>query len=360
MSIYQHIPPITKRNDREESLFKEALRQLPVIYSHENTFAFQLTEFPKDYPASYNFPAGEDANQNKYYNRGFDSHASRTVPQHCADMCLLFSCVDFGVCVLYSWTFTESVVASFTKDQNMIVNLGKVCYDEDAGALKVRDNKAAGALYGASDDHGNQTLLKTRGQILKACHGTRKPPLTPAAFDAKLSSPEIKFTNGKEDKPRVLAIQERAFQISFSGVKGLKYNNLKWGDEDAKAVASVLQTCVATQLEELHLDDNEITDTGLTALTAAMLLGPVGDKANRRSTVPNLRLLSLRSCKIDSKGIRELVGAIRSGALPSLERLDVSANIFSEKPYEERKGEKKECTDELKKVCELWGCEVLQ
>jgi hypothetical protein len=350
MSIYQHVPSRNIiRHGREDNLFKEALDQLPVIFSHENTFAFQLTEFPEDYPASYNFPAGVDANQNTYYNRGFDTHASWTVPQHCADMCSLFSCVDFGVCVLYSWTFTESVVASFTKDQNMIVDLGKVCYDE-----------AAGALYGASDDHGNQTLLKTRGQILRACRGARKPPLTPAAFADKLSSPEIKFTNGKEDKPRVLDIQERAFQISFSGVKGLKYNNLKWGDEDAKAVASVLQTCVATQLEELHLDDNEITDTGLTALTAAMLLGPVGDKANRRSTVPNLRLLSLRSCKIDSKGIRELVGAIRSGALPSLERLDVSANIFSEKPYEERKGEKKECTDELKKVCELWGCEVLQ
>lgn len=231
----------------------------------------------------------------------------------------------------------------------MIVDLGKVCYDEDAGAL-----------YDAADVHGNQTLLKTRGQILRACHGARQPPLIPAAFAAKLSSPNIKFTNGKDDKPRVLDIQEKAFRIAFSGVKGLKYNNLGWGDDDAKAIASVLQTGVATQLEELHLDDNKITDIGLTALTAAMLLGPVGEKANRRSTVPNLRLLSLRSCKIDSKGIRELVGAIRSGALPSLVKLDVSANIFSKKPFEERKEEEKECTDELKKVCELWGFEVLQ
>lgn len=101
MSIYQHIPPNISRNDRENILFKTALDQLPVIYSHENTFAFQLTQFPKDYPASYKFDesAGKP-NQETYYNRGFDKHASRTVPQHCADMCSLFSCVDFGVCVL--------------------------------------------------------------------------------------------------------------------------------------------------------------------------------------------------------------------------------------------------------------------
>jgi hypothetical protein len=343
MSIYQHVPSRNIiRHGREDNLFKKALDQLPVIFSHENTFAFQLTEFPEDYPASYNFPAGVDANQNTYYNRGFDTHASWTVPQHCADMCSLFSCVDFGVCVLYSWTFTESVVASFTKDQNMIVDLGKVGYDE-----------AAGALYGASDDHGNQTLLKTRGQILRACRGARKPPLTPAAFADKLSSGDdgrpLKFTNGK-DSDHVRTIQKEAFCMAFSGVKGLKYNNLGWGDEDAKAIASVLQTGFATQLEELHLDDNvKITDTGLTALTAAMLLGPVGEKANRRSTVPNLRLLSLRNCNIDSEGISKLVEAIRLGALPSLERLDVSLNRFTEGK-----------TDELIKVCELWGCEVLQ
>jgi hypothetical protein len=225
----------------------------------------------------------------------------------------------------------------------MIVDLGKVCYDEDAGALYAADDKHV---------HGNQTLLKTRGQILRACNGTRKPPLTPAAFADKLSSGDdgrpLKFTNGKDDPPLVRKIQEQAFRIAFNSVKGLKYNNLGWGEDDAKAVASVLQTGEATQLEELHLDDNEIKD-GLTALTAAMLLGPVGEKANRRSTVPNLRLLSLRNCNIDSEGISKLVEAIRLGALPSLERLDVSLNRFTE-----------DKTDELIKVCELWGCEVLQ
>lgn len=309
LSMHQHDPPRCTRTDLQTELFTMALDMLPVLYAHEYTLTFQLTQFPADYPEAYHFPPNVKANQETYYNRG--------------------------------WTHTEATIASFVKNQNMVLDLGKVRYDAATSALCTRT-------------HYSQTLLTTREQILRACHGARKPPLMPDEFSKILD--KLSFTNGKDDRPRVAKIQEKAFDIAFGGVKQLKYNHLKWDAEGAMAIASVLASGAAPELEELHLDDNRIDDQGLKRLAADMLQGPEG--GNRCSTVPKLRILSLRNCNITSDGIFGLKEAMRLGALPSLEKLDVSANPFSAKPREEREQEDQKRSLELVEACKLWGVSI--
>ena len=233
LSLHQHPDPANggMRTEAEDALFKQGLDCLGTLYSHRYTTVLRLTTFPDGHKAE-NQPEG--SNVAAYFDRG--------------------------------WCFTESCMASLTKDDKRSLDLGRM-----------------------RDDTGYDY------QALKAVcaqGGCRRPPLLPSQFAAELESKT--FANGTEDMPLVTRLYEGAFMEQIGKATMLCYSSLGWGDAEAAQLAEVITSGAAPMLEELHLDGNEIGDEGYKALAAAI---------RKDGAAPRLSLVS-----VDSKPA-ELVAA---------------------------------------------------
>ena len=256
-SLHQHPDPANGvvRTEEQNALFKQGLACLGMFYSHNGTTVLRLTKFPEGYKKE---DQPEDANVSDYCDRG--------------------------------WCFTESAMASLTKDFRKSLDLGRMCDDKE---------------------------YKYSFELIEDCTkgGGRRPPLLPSAFAAELETKS--FTNGKDDKPLVKRLYEAAFQEQFGKATELRYNFLGWGDAEVTQLAEVLASGAAPRLEKLILHGNKIGDEGCKALAAAL----------KEGAAPRLKELELQCNNIGDEGCKALAAALgKNGALPLLKSLVLHRN----------------------------------
>ncbi len=79
-----------------------------------------------------------------------------------------------------------------------------------------------------------------------------------------------KFTNGKQDHPRVAQLYRQSFWNLLGTTAVLSFTHVGWGDEEAKQVATVLASGALRALTSLLLSANDIGDQGMRALATAI------------------------------------------------------------------------------------------
>jgi Ran GTPase-activating protein (RanGAP) involved in mRNA processing and transport len=280
------------RRPEEESLFREALGSLGVLYSLPRTFVFMIRSFPPDYdnPSMY----ARSGNLAPYSDRG--------------------------------WCFCESSWAGMVKNKDMVLDLTNESNDSSSGRV---------------DEATGGTCLPWDAYVAK-CRQGRSAPLTPDAFAARLE--EKSFTNGSTDRPRVADLYRRCFQKRFGTATWLGYNSLGWGAAEARAVAAVLASGATPALSELSLQFNSLGDDGAQALAAALpharalahlrlgnnQIGDAGAVA-LAAALPATALQELRlsANTIGAAGAAALLKALP--AVPTLARLHLHENLLGNK-----------------------------
>ena len=223
-SLHQHDGSSSgRRLPAEDALFKAALASLGTLFAHPYTTVFQLSQFPPDYPDGYEVPPG--AHSAPYSERG--------------------------------WCFCECSWARAVKDNNRVLDISKFT-----------------GRTGRDGDYMATLTDCTVGRILaypNRPQEKREAPVIPARFAALLEGKT--FTNGTTDRPLVNRIYQEEFERTFGHVRHVNYAALNWGDEEAQALALVLEGGFAPRLESLDLSCNAIGDDGVHAITAAIRSG---------------------------------------------------------------------------------------
>ena len=149
------------------------------------------------------------------------------------------------------WCIAEKLMSAIVKDQDALIDMGKLKGSESTVADLVTHGKSE-----------------------------RPPPMAPDAFHAMLKSgvedESIKFTN-KGDVELVATIYRRAFLDEMSAATALHYGQLGWGDEQLVTLSMALTFAHAggalASVTHLLLQNNEISDKGLEALSGALAKG---------------------------------------------------------------------------------------
>ena len=115
-----------------------------------------------------------------------------------------------------------------------------------------------------------------------------------------------------------------AFLVAhFADKKAMGFNQLGWGDEEARRLAAALEHATAQgalkALEDLNLHGNNIGDVGVRHVADALA----------RGAAPALEKLNLSFNEIGDEGMRHLGDALARGAAPALKGLDLSFNPAS-------------------------------
>ena len=104
--------------------------------------------------------------------------------------------------------------------------------------------------------------------------------------------------------------------LSSGALASLKELNLgynKIGDGGMEHLSSALSRGALGSLEQLYLNGNQIGDEGISALS-------------RHGTLETLKILDLNGNQIGDEGSGAFLGALRSGALPSIEKIELWGN----------------------------------
>ncbi|CAK0853317.1 unnamed protein product [Prorocentrum cordatum] len=188
------------------------------------------------------------------------------------------------------WCFCEALWATMTKDNTLVLDLGK-----DTG-------KKAG-------------FFGLRAQ----CQADRRPPVLPASFSEELQKKW--FSHAPTDRPRVEELYTKAFSERFTHNTKLDYARLSWANREARAVAAVLRAGAVPNLRELLLGMNRIGDSGTACLAEAFGSG----------VTPRLSRLSLGINRVGDAGVASLAEAFgRSGATPQLAQLWLQNNQIAD------------------------------
>jgi hypothetical protein len=191
------------RTPDQSLLFKRGLAGINIIYAHQWSWVLCLTTIPK----------GVDARA--YHSRG--------------------------------WCVFELLVASMITNSNLLLDLGRL-----AGAASLAD-------------YDRDVRLK--------CIARRKAPVSPARFEQMLlhtrdpsgDGHKYKFTNGKEDRPFVIARYAEVFDAAVGGATHLHYTTLNWGDPEAHQLGAALPFAIS--LKVLSLKENpQVGDRGAAAI----------------------------------------------------------------------------------------------
>lgn len=158
--------------------------------------------------------------------------------------------------------FCEASVANLSKDYSMVLDLGAMH----------RWTRYAPPLLAAL---GCPCVPAGLGylNIIEECamHAGRAPPLTPAAFYARLQSKS--FTSKKADLPTVRCLYDDAFAARLGGARTLAFGGLNWGDDEAAQFAELMRSGVLTRVESIALTKNRIGEAGMRALAEAIASG---------------------------------------------------------------------------------------
>jgi hypothetical protein len=113
---------------------------------------------------------------------------------------------------------------------------------------------------------GNVTRWR---DVKRECtQGVRPPPRLPEGFEAELESKL--FTNGKEDYDKTLQLYRDAFDKHLGEAEILRYQNLQWGDVEAKQLAKVIRSGAMKSVHVLFLENNPIGEEGRRELVEAI------------------------------------------------------------------------------------------
>ena len=202
------------RKNEENELFGHGLAGLATLYGVQATWVLRMTKKPDDHPAAYDLP--EDANKADYENRG--------------------------------WCFTEQSWSTLTKFSQMALDVGLLPDD----CIDFWD-------------------------MVKACSKTRLPPLLPLEFEKELEKKKpngkdyVKnFTNGKDDRPRVIQLYTESYLKQFQRVDNLMYSDVDWGDAEMEQLVKVFAQ-TPTFLVRLYLHKNpKISARGLDQLASLL------------------------------------------------------------------------------------------
>lgn len=171
------------------------------------------------------------------------------------------------------WCFCESSMASLAKISWLVLDLSKLNGDE--------------THFWAKTLHDSQSVLDT-------CKAGRAPPITPAEFSDLLQTKS--FTSKKADIGVVIALYTLSFEQRLGSATMIGYHELGWTDTDLASLIKVIESGAMPKLTHLHLHGNQIT----------------------------------------AEGIRNLATAARSGALPSIQQIDVCRNPGEDLSYDGR------------------------
>ena len=255
LSLYQHPKPTTyMRTEEQNTLFKQGLGCLGMLYSHPYTTVLRLTSFPDGHKKE---DQPEGTNVSEYFDRG--------------------------------WCFTENALSSLTKDSYSSLDLGLMHEDKEY----------------SYDGKASLSAACTAG-------GGRRPPLLPSQFATELETKT--FTNGKDDKPLVKGLYERAFAEQFGQATKLYYGGLGWTGAEAAKLAEVIASTAAPQLQRLGLEHNKFGDEGCKWLSSTL------------RAAPQLEWLRLDDNQIGDDGLKALAATLREGAAPRLKTLNLIDN----------------------------------
>lgn len=265
-SLYQKGAAGEPRTPAETNHFSTALGSLSLWYSHPKTIVLKITKLPEGYPNGFSFPEGITANQADYYDRG--------------------------------WCYCESSLCNMVKDFDYVLDLAKI---------------PPIALADARED--------VRA-IARACRAGRAVPLLPATFSDQLASKS--FTSKKADLHVVSSIYAEGYRMRMASSKLFNYTGLQWGDEELTSLAEVLRGGGLALAEELFLNMNRLTDTGVAELASAIRAATDGPPR-----LSHLVTLNLSSNQIGNAGASALADALGSGALPNLKEIHLEQNEVS-------------------------------
>ena len=183
------------------------------------------------------------------------------------------------------------------------------------------------------------------GSTRSECSLALQPPVLPDDFKTELG-PKI-FTNGK-DRKGVADMYEQDMRAAFGSVTELSYEDRGWGDEQFTAAAKCLSPTWSPRLERLRVSsNNSVGEVGMRDLRKSLaaqresqpsllkqlfmeslnldenvfhvFAGSLGP-----NDLPQLQVLSLKdNHRLGDSGIKCLAEALRRGALPKLEEVDV-------------------------------------
>ena len=144
------------------------------------------------------------------------------------------------------WCFCESLVSGMVGGSDQVLDLAK--FDEKK--------------------------MKQLEDVEDGCKAIRKPPLTPANFNAALAKKT--FSDRSVDRKRVQRMYRATFEKQIGSAKELTYYGLKWTDKDVFELGKVVDLGVLADrsdgkpgLEALFLGINKIGDDGVRALMEA-------------------------------------------------------------------------------------------
>ena len=142
------------------------------------------------------------------------------------------------------WCFFERLVAGALKQPQYLLDVGKLQVAPDA-------------------------VTDWFAEVERVCDVGRRPPLTPAAFEAELR--ERQFTNGSTDHALVARLYGEFVEEALGAATWLNFKNIGWGDAQAEELAAVLPLC--GRVRELNLSRNAIGDRGAAALARSLPAG---------------------------------------------------------------------------------------
>jgi hypothetical protein len=117
--------------------------------------------------------------------------------------------------------------------------------------------------------------------IVQECAARRPAPITPDAFRERvlggMDDGTIRFTNGKDATAVIIPQYEAAFVRLMSEVSALDYEELAWGDEEARELAESIAYAHARgglrKLRKLNLLKNKVGDDGLAQIARVIADG---------------------------------------------------------------------------------------
>ena len=119
-------------------------------------------------------------------------------------------------------------------------------------------------------------------ELSSECRGTQLPPMPPNEFEKLLrdgiASGSITFTNGKDATDICIPQYREGFLRLMAQATHLNYKGLGWGDDEIMTMCNALVYAsdygsLRNLTGEVHLEENEIGDAGLTSLAAVIRLG---------------------------------------------------------------------------------------
>ena len=128
--------------------------------------------------------------------------------------------------------------------------------------------------------------------VLDECKAGREPPHSPQEFNAIVESKS--FTNKAADLETVKSLYAAAFELRIGQAKTLYFIGLGWGDAEAAVLSKALHA--AKELRVLELLGNDIGDEGVAALAAAL----------REGAAPNLESIDLEYTKVSEEAKQAL------------------------------------------------------